>query len=480
MTSLEEIVERLRAEGGDLPAVEVKSAAGGYPDSLISSICALANRPGGGMIILGLDERSGFSAVKLSDPRRLKETLASQARQALQPPILIEVFDAEVEGAVVVVAIVPEVDAALKPCRVTGGSSRGVWLRAFDGDYRASDIEIQGLVAARSKPQFDAVIAPGAQRVDLDRDLVAEFLAACRRGSTQLARMSDDDELLWKMGVLVGDQRQPSVAGVLALGTYPQQYMPAYGLQASLVAPPGSDLRAADARRFDGPIPAMIADATAWVGRVTPTALRSGPDGQVRDVPAFPVDAVRELVANSLIHRDLAPWSAGETSILRLDQGKMVVRNPGGLFGLTADKLGRVGVTSARNATLVRICQYVRLPDGGRAVEALASGIPTVLQALEAAALSAPIFDDDGLRFTVIVRGGARGRSAPLMEGSLAVVFAAVTPEGSTISQLVQATGLQPPNIRKHLRRLRSEGLVNQIGGKGLTTVYTRSMNRTE
>jgi ATP-dependent DNA helicase RecG len=57
-------------------------------------------------------------------------------------------------------------------------------------------------------------------------------------------------------------------------------------------------------------------------------------------------------------------------------------------------------VTSARNENLLRICQYVRLPDGTHAVEAFASGIPTVLGALTAAALPRPVFDDDGLRFT--------------------------------------------------------------------------------
>ena len=63
MADLQALVGMLRAEGGDLPGVEVKSAAGGLPDSLLSTLCAFANRPGGGTVILGLDEAAGFTPV---------------------------------------------------------------------------------------------------------------------------------------------------------------------------------------------------------------------------------------------------------------------------------------------------------------------------------------------------------------------------------------------------------------------------------
>jgi ATP-dependent DNA helicase RecG len=61
----------LRAEGGDLPGIEVKAAAGGLPDSLLPTLCAFANRPGGGTVILGLDEAAGFTPIGLPDRRRL-------------------------------------------------------------------------------------------------------------------------------------------------------------------------------------------------------------------------------------------------------------------------------------------------------------------------------------------------------------------------------------------------------------------------
>ena len=482
MVDISELVGILRGEGGDLPGVEVKSAAGGFPESIIPTLCSFANRPGGGTIVLGLDEAAGFAPVGLNRIRVLKDALASKARAALEPPVVVDIDDALVDGEKVVVGVVQELDLSQKPCRVVGGSHRGVWIRAWDGDYQASDLEIQGLFANRSQPRFDAEPAPNATITDLDPDLLEDFVRNCRAGSEQLASIGNDDELLWRMGVLVDSDRGrvPSVAGLLALGVYPQQHVPATGLQAVLAAPAGDrrTTRALDARRFDGPIPQMIVDATNWVARSSTTAIVSDPDtGQVRDQPAWPPDAVRELVGNALIHRDLAPWALGETALIRLDGERLVVKNPGGLYGLKVNRLGQIGVTSARNANLARICQYVRLPDGTRAAEALASGIPTVLQALHEAALPAPIFDDDGLRFTVVLRQVARPRAArtPPHSTRARVLVALAAGQPLDIDQLHATTGLAPANLRKQLRVLRDEGLVIQHGGRGQRAHYTRT-----
>jgi ATP-dependent DNA helicase RecG len=480
MFDLSELIATLHREGGDLPDIEVKSAAGGFPESLVPTLCSFGNRPGGGTVLLGLDEAAGFAPVGLTDLRGMKEALGSKARHALEPPVEIDIDEGVVDGVPVIVGLVREVDKSQKPCRVAGGAHRGVWIRAWDGDYRASDLEIQGLLANRSQPRFDAEAAPNATRDDLDADLIADFLRNCRDGSEQLASLTDDDELLWRMGVTVAKRGVPSVAGLLAMGVYPQQYLPSVALQVVLASPSGAGpgTRASDARRFDGPLPQMIADATSWVARSSPSAIVSDADsGRVRNQPAWPADAVRELVGNALIHRDLSPWALGETSLLRLDADRLIVKNPGGLYGLNVSRLGQTGVTSARNANLVRICQYVRLPDGARTAEALATGIPTVFGALDSAGLPAPIFDDDGLRFTVVLRQRPP-RSIPNSLGSKTSsrvkVLLALGAGPLTVNQLEQATALAGANIRKQLRQLRTEGLVMQDGGQGRRTVYRR------
>lgn len=98
MVDLEHLVVELRGEGGDLPGVEVKAAGGGLPDPVVPSWCAFANHPGGGVLILELDEATRFTPVGLGDRRLLKEALASKARRALDPPPALEISDGVVRG----------------------------------------------------------------------------------------------------------------------------------------------------------------------------------------------------------------------------------------------------------------------------------------------------------------------------------------------------------------------------------------------
>ncbi|MEV5448231.1 ATP-binding protein, partial [Streptomyces sp. NPDC052644] len=172
-----DLVQTLRAAGGDTTSVEVKAAAGGLPASLTSSLSALANLPGGGTIILGLDERTGFRPVPLADPQILKQGLATKAR-AYTPPVRLSIDDGVVDGKPVIVARVHECDPSAKPCRVTATGT--AYLRGYDGDFPLSDLETQGFLTARRPPLFDRQPVDGASFDDLDPDLVASYLATVR------------------------------------------------------------------------------------------------------------------------------------------------------------------------------------------------------------------------------------------------------------------------------------------------------------
>jgi ATP-dependent DNA helicase RecG len=80
----------------------------------------LANLPGGGLVILGLDERLDFAPVVLGDIQALKQGLVGKAR-ACEPPVELVFVDAAasvVEGSPVVAAYVVECDPSAKPVRI--------------------------------------------------------------------------------------------------------------------------------------------------------------------------------------------------------------------------------------------------------------------------------------------------------------------------------------------------------------------------
>lgn len=473
---LSALVTELRATGGDNTSIEVKAAAAGLPDSLTSTLCALANMPGGGTVILGLDERTGFHPVSLGDPQKLKQGLASKARNFI-PPVRLDIGDAQVDGNSVIVARVHECDQSLKPCRVA--STGKAYLRSYDGDYLLSALEEQAFLSARSAPMADRLPVSDATLEDLDADLVDAFVGSIRRLDPQgRGRFTDRSELLRRSGVLHSDGH-PTVAGVLALGLYPQQWFPRFVIQAAAEPAPGEPAaaRARNQVTIDGPVPRMLDQAMAWARRTFDTYIVNEPDGSVRDRYAYPLAAFRELIANAIIHRDLNSWSAGLAIEVRLRRDRLVIGNPGGLYGITVDRLGRNAVTSARNARLVAICQHVYSAEtGARAVEALASGIPIVTEAIAEAGLPPARYTDSGIRFTVVIH---RHAPQPATMSSLErLVFTALERAPRTVAQLEEETGIPAYTLRRALRSLREQGLAEQLGGRGRPTTYRQSPGR--
>lgn len=483
MFDLEAVVELLRQEGSDTHEIEAKTAAGGVPSSLAETLSAFANTPGGGWIVLGLDERRGFAPVDIDVPK-LKKAVASVARQAVRPPATIELIDSALDGHHLLVVRVDELTRSAKPCIVK--QTGKAYLRCWDGDFELSEVELQGLLVDRTQPRFDSQPAIGTSLQDLDEGLIADYVTTARATDRGLARISDDHDLLVKTGVVDADG-VPTVAGVLALGVYPQQWFPNYVIQAAASPEPGSPpgTRVGDVARFSGPLPQMIDDALTWVAGHSRHRIIDTPDGRVRDQYDFPPIAVRELLSNALVHRDLSEWSWSRAIELRITNTQLRLVNPGGLYGITVARLFENQLTSARNLALTRICQYVTLRDG-RVVEAHGTGLPKILAATVDDGLPPPQFFDQAISFTAILTRPsgdsheARDRDRLVSSESPTPaeqrVLDALGDRPRTQAELATQLELTDQAVLKHLRRLRSMGRVTMAGGPGHRgTTYSRT-----
>jgi len=147
-------------------------------------------------------------------------------------------------------------------------------------------------------------------------------------------------------------------------------------------------------------------------------------------------------------------------------------------YGITVDRLGRDAVTSARNARLVAICQHVRSPEtGARVIEALASGIPTITDALAEYHLPPAHYIDSGIRFTAVLHRSTTTSSStkPSLNDTELQIYQALSRGARSVADLGQDLNLAAPNIRRALRSLGAQGLVIQLGGRGRPTIYQRT-----
>ena len=408
------VVPRLRAAATDLESVEVKSAAGGFPDSVLKSISAFSNGRGG-LLIFGLSD-ADFLPVPI-DAAKLAADLASACSDDLEPTVRPAIGICDVEGNPVVAARIPPQGHQHRPCYVLAeGMNQGSYIRVHDGNRHLTDYEIHVMVSGRGQPADDAAPVDGARLEQLDDALVSDLLRRLRQRRGEIFTDLADHDVLHMLGVLT--DRQPdspvTLAGLLALGRYPQQFVPQ--LAASFVVLPTMDgTPLADGTRFidnqplDGPIPAIVAQAVSAMQRNM--RRRSVVEGAGRqDIWDYPTEAIREIVANALMHRDYHPTAQGTQVRISLYPDRLEVASPGGLHGIHAGHtdvahLIDSSINSTRNALLARLLEDVVIPGTGRPVcENRGSGLRAAVQALDRVGTGRPELDDRVRELVVTVR----------------------------------------------------------------------------
>jgi ATP-dependent DNA helicase RecG len=403
---LQQLVAEVQRRQSELNNVEVKAARGGTPQRLYESLSAFANRTGGGVLLFGLNEKGRFEVVGVGDPQRLQEEVSHLACGEMEPPLRPEFTVDEVDGETLVAVEVSEVPAAQRPCYFRpAGLQKGAYIRVGNTNRQMTDYEIFGYVSARSQPTFDQEPTQDASLDDLDQEKLDSYLADLRRGRPRAAPTEGSrEQALTHLHIVqpVAGVLRPTLAGLLMFGKYPQEfegqlvitYLQFYGTTETEKTPRGA--RFLDNRKFEGPVPEMVTDATNYVL----AAMRKSSliDGLYRrDIPEYPEEAVREAIINAVAHRDYSGFARGSYIQIRMFADRLEIQSPGGLYGTVTEENLELE-HSTRNRNLMRLMEDVHL------VENRGSGIKAMLEAMRQANLEPPRFEDRRSSFWVTFR----------------------------------------------------------------------------
>jgi ATP-dependent DNA helicase RecG len=252
------------------------------------------------------------------------------------------------------------------------------------------------------------------------------------------------------------------LGGLLAL-RYPQQFFPALSITfvvypEVVVGRPGPrQERFLDNQRIEGAIPAMLAPILAALERNMKR--KSVVRGLYReDATEYPVTAVRVAIFNAVVHRDLSNNSRGTPVQVSMFPNRLVVHNPGGLYGpVTVDSLGQ-GISATRNNMMLRVLEDVTAQGGRQAVcENRGSGVGAMLDALRQSDLPAPLFEDRTATFSVTLFN----TPLPKRKDRRDDIKVLLRDHGSlSRAEISQALGLADISVRKWLALLRDEGSI--------------------
>jgi ATP-dependent DNA helicase RecG len=477
---LAEIVAGLREAGDEFEDVEVKRAAGGMPQNLAETMSAFANSRGG-LIILGLDERAGFDPVAVGDPVSLRDELAGIARSKLTPPLAPSIEIMPFEGVNLVIAEVEPLPSAQRPCYVTArGLYNGAYIRVGDGDQRLTPYEIDRLRENSGQPRWDEEPVPQASVEDLDRTAVLRLIEAASRNSPRSFSGLSETDALARLGVLVSHAGSlvPSLAGLLSVGAYPQQFFPQ--LMVSLAVYPHVDagqpgpggIRFLDSAAVGGTVPTMVTDSIQVVQRNLRIASRVIGGGR-EDFWEIGAEVIREAIVNALMHRDYSPQARGTQVQVELFPDRLTVTSPGGLFGnVRLETLGESGTSSSRNGRLAALLQEAGDPLTGRPVaENRGSGISMMISQVRKDTGLVPMFTAslDYFRVTIPrtspVTSKLRdwairlGRGQDLSQAQIAALGLAHAGYDIDIA-LLRRLGLASSEARRQLGQLQDLGLL--------------------
>ncbi|MGH3158251.1 MAG: RNA-binding domain-containing protein, partial [Streptosporangiaceae bacterium] len=370
---LTDIVARLRETGVEFEDVEVKRATGGLPQSVAETMSAFANSRGG-IIILGLDERAGFAPVGVSDPVALRDELAGAARAKLTPALAPIIDTVPFEGAILVLAEIEALPPAQRPCYVTTrGLYNGAYVRVGDGEQRLTPYEIDRLRENSGQPRWDEEPVPRATTKDLDQRAVLRLIETATRNSPRAFSGLSEPDALARLGVLVSHEGSlvPSLAGLLSVGAYPQQFFPQ--LMVSLAVYPHEDsglpgpggIRFLDSAAIGGTVPTMVTDTIQAAQRNLRKSSRVVGAGR-DDYWEIEPEVIREAVVNALMHRDYSPQARGTQIQVGLFPDRLTITSPGGLFGnVRLETLVQSGTSSSRTARLAAQLQEAGDPPTG-------------------------------------------------------------------------------------------------------------------
>lgn len=251
------------------------------------------------------------------------------------------------------------------------------------------------------KEDLKAVRRSGLE--DLNQDKLTNYLQNIKENKPNLAKFSDE-KILELSGIITksDDTIYPTLAGMMIFGLYPQGYFPQLFVACCQV--PGKKLgdlgevgqRFDDNKRVEGTIEEMLQGTLSFLRKNMKNKVVINPKTGIReDIPEYPMNALREAVANALIHRDYN--ITGAYIQVYMYDDRIEILSPGSLYGTNKIKdLGENKMMEIRNETILRI-----LEEYDSFVENRHTGIPTMKEEMKKAGLPEPIFEEDRNSFRV-------------------------------------------------------------------------------
>ena len=292
---------------------------------LAERLCGFANTPGGGTVVIGIEDKS-WQIVGVKSSSDAIDGLLQAARLCKPAVRFVPALP----------QVVTEGGKEIVTARIAGNEGQlyqagGVcWVRRGTYTVPLEVDEIERFLYNQGRLDWETQPTPGTTLSDLDDQKIQAYLEQRPSYRRSADRLADLERILTNIGCLVKSPTDstatPTNAGLLLFGHHPQDFL----LQAEVVCVLyGDELglrRFADRRVLSGTLGQQIDQAEGWLRQYI--AVGGEIEGFRRiDRPQYPLEALREAVVNALVHRDYS--LKGEAVRIFFYANRIEIRNPG-------------------------------------------------------------------------------------------------------------------------------------------------------
>lgn len=398
-----ELLDLLR--NGENSAVEFKRDVI-TPEQLAKELVAFSNFDGG-MVLLGVEDDGSISGITRP---KLEEWVMTACRDKIRPAIIpfYEVLRDVEPGKDVAVVRVP---AGFNVQRVWHNNRHIDYIRVGTQSREPTTDELSRLFQQRGTFRAELRPVSGVTFNDLDLRRLKDYFGRVRKQDDIPA---DDDLTGWQTLLLNTELMAEdgiTLAAVLLFGRNPNRFLPQAGIDATAFPGTEKDYAAIERVKLRGPLTplmdeqaelveaGLVEQAFDFVRRNTGTTATLEDGVRRKERPAYPPEAIREVMVNALIHRD---YLLAATDIeLSVYSDRVEVISPGRLpNGITTTRM-RAGCRAARNQLLKDIMR-----DYGY-LEHMGLGVPRkIVKCMLENNGTDPVLLEEDERFTVRLLAG--------------------------------------------------------------------------
>ena len=454
-------IEKALDANSETGLVEFKDARGGFPKAPVQKTLSAFGNTKGGIIVFGVEEKEDktLEVVGISDCANFQERMTALSSGEMSIVLRLGYHNINLQNKNILAVYVPECGNHTKPYHIKNlGMDRGAYVRDGNTDRQMNEEEVRSYVRNAQVDDFDGSCAIDATKEDLSFPKIEKFLQeSAEKAKREFKSGIIDEAVLKNIGIIkeCDGFLKATIAGYLIFAKEnPQNKLQFERYKIRCVRYKGSGAASDILDKADivGTLDEQIDAMEAFVLRNIKNSAKIVGTKRIERYE-YPREAIREIVANAVIHRD---YRITETyTHIKVFDDRIEVLNPGNLPpGVTVENI-KDAQESRNRIIAARLNEMDYLEEYGR-------GIDIVFAKMSEWKLLPPIFKNTSNSFKVILPGEPLSQ---LNERQLIIWQHLMDKRKITRKGAEELLPNTPEaTLRADLAKMRDVGLLNQMG----------------